>query len=77
MNRHGDEKTSATERQMSPQSTNDYAKGVQSQGGYEGMSVGQYIATRIPSLKPPLTQLGNPIIGLRKLTTMQWMFFLV
>ncbi|KAI9671678.1 MAG: hypothetical protein M1831_003206 [Alyxoria varia] len=77
MDHHGDEKTTANDKQLSPQSSTDYAAARQSRGDYEGMSAREYLATRIPSLRPPLTKLGNPIIGLRKLTTMQWMQFLV
>jgi len=43
----------------------------------EHMSIGRYIATRIPSLKPPMTKAPNPITLLRMLTFQQWMFFLV
>ena len=41
------------------------------------MSVGQYIATRIPSLKPPMDKAPNPIRLLAMLNFQQWMFFLV
>jgi len=41
------------------------------------MSVGRYIATRIPSLKPPMAKVQNPIRLLRLLNFQQWMFFLV
>ncbi|PVI01858.1 MFS general substrate transporter [Periconia macrospinosa] len=41
------------------------------------MSVGRYIATRIPSLKPPMTKVSNPIRLLSLLNFQQWMFFLV
>lgn len=43
----------------------------------EHMSIGRYIATRIPTLKPPMTKAPNPIRLLRMLTFQQWMFFLV
>ncbi|KAF2722950.1 MFS transporter [Polychaeton citri CBS 116435] len=39
------------------------------------MSVGRYIATRIPSLKPPLDKVENPITLLRLLNRQQWNFF--
>ena len=41
------------------------------------MSVGQYIATRIPTLMPPLTKVSNPFRQLRLLSRMDWLFFLV
>lgn len=41
------------------------------------MSVGRYIATRIPTLKPPMAKVPNPIRLLRLLNFQQWMFFLV
>lgn len=41
------------------------------------MSVGQYVSTRISSLKPPMTRVQNPITLLRLLNTQQWLFFLV
>ena len=41
------------------------------------MSVGEYIATRLPSLKPPMHQAPNPFSLLRLLNLRQWLFFLV
>ena len=41
------------------------------------MSVGQYMATRISSLKPPMARVRNPIALLRLLSLQQWLFFLV
>lgn len=41
------------------------------------MSAGRYVATRIPSLKPTMTKVSNPIHLLRLLNGQQWMFFLV
>ena len=41
------------------------------------MSIGRYIATRIPTLKPPMAKVPNPIRLLRLLNFQQWMFFLV
>ena len=41
------------------------------------MSVGQYLATRIPTLKPPMTKVANPISLLATLNRSQWLFFLV
>ena len=41
------------------------------------MSIGQYIATRIPSLKPPMNKAPNPFKLLAMLNVQQWMFFLV
>ena len=43
----------------------------------EHMSAGRYIATRIPSLKPPMDRLENPFKLLAMLNFRQWMFFLV
>lgn len=43
----------------------------------EHMSLGRYIATRIPSLKPPLRPIPNPFKTLALLNTQQWLFFLV
>ncbi len=43
----------------------------------EHMSVGRYIATRLPSLKPPMHRAPNPFSLLRQLNTQQWLFFLV
>jgi SHS family lactate transporter-like MFS transporter len=43
----------------------------------ENMSVGRYIATRIPTLKPPMNHAPNPFKLLRLLNFHQWMFFLV
>lgn len=44
---------------------------------YQGMSVSRYIATRIPSLKPPFRKIPNPFKSLALLNTQQWLFFLV
>ena len=41
------------------------------------MSVGRYIATRIPTLKPPMNKAPNPFKLLALLNFQQWMFFLV
>lgn len=43
----------------------------------EHMSVGRYIATRIPTLKPPMNKAPNPFSLLRLLNAQQWLFFLV
>lgn len=43
----------------------------------EHMSAGRYIATRIPTLKPPMNKAPNPFSLLRLLNTQQWLFFLV
>ncbi|KAF2004629.1 carboxylic acid transporter protein-like protein [Amniculicola lignicola CBS 123094] len=43
----------------------------------EKMSVGRYIATRIPTLKPTMTRVQNPFALLRLLNKQQWLFFLV
>lgn len=41
----------------------------------ESMSVGRYIATRVTTLKPPMTKVDNPIRLLRLLNKQQWLFF--
>lgn len=41
------------------------------------ISIGRYIATRIPSLKPQTRPLANPLKTLGLLNRQQWMFFLV
>ena len=41
------------------------------------MSAGRYAATRLSTLKPPMTKAPNPIRLLRLLNTQQWLFFLV
>lgn len=43
----------------------------------EKMSAGRYVATRIPTLKPAMAKVQNPIALLRLLNLQQWMFFLV
>ncbi|MCJ1339798.1 hypothetical protein MMC09_005090 [Bachmanniomyces sp. S44760] len=43
----------------------------------ENMSVGQYVSTRISTLKPPLHKMPNPFRLLAMLNTQQWLFFLV
>lgn len=43
----------------------------------QDMSIGRYLATRIPTLKPPLDRVRNPIALLRLLNLQQWLFFLV
>lgn len=43
----------------------------------EHMSVGRYLATRLPTLKPPMRKAPNPFKLLAKLNFQQWMFFLV
>ena len=43
----------------------------------EDMSVGRYIATRIPTLKPPMAKTPNPIKLLATLNLQQWLFFFV
>lgn len=41
------------------------------------MSVGRYIATRLPTLKPPMNKAPNPFKLLAMLNLQQWLFFLV
>ncbi|KAL9003714.1 MAG: hypothetical protein Q9188_003437 [Gyalolechia gomerana] len=43
----------------------------------EPMSVGRYLATRIPTLKPPMAKAPNPFKLLALLNLQQWLFFLV
>lgn len=43
----------------------------------EHMSVGRYLATRLPTLKPPMHKAPNPFKLLAMLNFQQWMFFLV
>lgn len=43
----------------------------------EKMGVGRYIATRLPTLKPPMNKAPNPFKLLALLNFQQWMFFLV
>lgn len=43
----------------------------------EHMSVATYLATRIPTLKPPMVKAPNPIELVRLLNLQQWLFFLV
>lgn len=44
---------------------------------HENMTAGKYITTRLPTLKPPMHQLQNPIKLLRMLNAQQWAFFFV
>ncbi|KAK2758391.1 hypothetical protein FQN54_004241 [Arachnomyces sp. PD_36] len=41
------------------------------------MSAGKYLATRLPTLKPPMNKAPNPIRVLGLLNKQQWLFFLV
>ena len=41
------------------------------------MSVARYLATRIPTLKPPMAKAPNPFKLLALLNAQQWLFFLV
>lgn len=43
----------------------------------EPMSVGRYLATRIPTLKPLMAKAPNPLKLLALLNLQQWLFFLV
>lgn len=43
----------------------------------EPMSAGRYIATRVSTLKPPMTKVANPIGLLRMLNKQQWLFFAI
>ena len=44
---------------------------------YANLSVGQYIASRIPTLRPPFAPVPNPFKMLALLSFRNWMFFLV
>jgi SHS family lactate transporter-like MFS transporter len=44
---------------------------------HHGMSTGQYLATRLTSLKPPMLKAPNPITLLRMLNRRHWAFFFV
>ena len=41
------------------------------------MSAGEYFATRLTTLKPPMHSVPNPIKLLGLLNTQQWLFFLL
>lgn len=43
----------------------------------EDMSIGRYIATRIPTLVPPMNPAPNPFKALTLLNRQQWLFFSV
>lgn len=43
----------------------------------EHMSIGRYIATRIPTLVPPMRPAPNPFKALTLLNRQQWLFFSV
>lgn len=43
----------------------------------EHMSIGRYIATRIPTLMPPMHKAPNPFKALAMLNRQQWLFFWV
>ena len=62
-----DEEKLGDSREWFPRSTNTASK----------MSVGTYIATRLPTLKPPMRKAPNPFKLLAMLNLQQWMFFLV
>ncbi|KAL9084553.1 MAG: hypothetical protein Q9159_005171 [Coniocarpon cinnabarinum] len=68
---HVDEKApyahQATSRGSEDENTADYV----------GMSAGRYVATRIPTLRPPFAPVPNPFKVLALLNFRQWMFFLV
>lgn len=42
---------------------------------HHGMSVTEYLTTRITTLKPPMTKAPNPIRLIRMLNRHQWTFF--
>lgn len=41
------------------------------------MGLGRYLATRLPTLKPPMAKAPNPFKLLAMLNLQQWLFFLV
>ncbi|KAL8752520.1 MAG: hypothetical protein Q9199_005684 [Rusavskia elegans] len=41
------------------------------------MGIGRYLATRLPTLKPPMARAPNPFTLLATLSLQQWLFFLV
>lgn len=41
------------------------------------MTAGRYLATRLPTLKPPMNKAPNPFRLVRLLNKQQWLFFLV
>eukprot|EP00644_Phytophthora_capsici_P019263 jgi/Phyca11/133083/e_gw1.315.2.1 len=43
----------------------------------EKMSVGEYLKSRVTTLKPPMQKVENPFKTLRLLNRLQWMQFLV
>jgi SHS family lactate transporter-like MFS transporter len=51
--------------------------GQQQQPLHHGMSVGEYLRSRISTLKPPLLDAPNPVRLLRSPTGRQWAFFFV
>jgi SHS family lactate transporter-like MFS transporter len=40
-------------------------------------SIGQYVATRVPTLIPPMTKVESPFKMLGLLNRQQWLFFMV
>src|SRR3954451_15282795 len=44
---------------------------------HHGMSAGEYLRSRISSLKPPLLEAPSPIRLLRSVNRTQWAFFMV
>jgi SHS family lactate transporter-like MFS transporter len=44
---------------------------------YHGQSAGQYFATRISTLRPPMLSAPNPIKIIMMLSARQWAFFMV
>lgn len=45
--------------------------------GVQEMSPGRYIATRFPTLKPPMKKAPNPFSALALLSRKDWLFFAV
>lgn len=68
------EKASA---EMLPDSARGNPHDEQHHPPHHGMSAGKYIATRLTTLRPPMTKAPNPIRLLQSVTRTQWAFFAV
>jgi len=58
-------------------SRDESASAYQSLPPHHGMSPGEYLATRISSLKPPMLKAPNPIRLIMLVKGRQWAFFFV
>ena len=59
------------------QTASPSSNGASNGGQSSQMSIGRYVATRIPTLKPAFDPVPNPFKTLALLNFHQWMFFLV